>query len=129
MGQLEQPKFKRVEHPAHSPDLALCDFLLFEYIKEQLKGRGFAEEEEFLWLPSELMSEIPPDMILRVFADWHRRLWLCVLMEWQYGEQSFNLLWLLTGLDKRTLRVRVLDAHPGRLISKSVRRDNRHEEP
>jgi hypothetical protein len=35
---------------------------------------------------SELISKIPPDMIVRVFADWNRRLWLCLLMEGEYVE-------------------------------------------
>jgi hypothetical protein len=66
---------------AHIPDLAPCDFFLFGYMKEQLKGGSFAEEEELLSVLSELMSAIPPDMILRVFADWDRRLRRCLLME------------------------------------------------
>jgi hypothetical protein len=28
MGQLEKLGFKRMEHPAYSPDLAPCDFFL-----------------------------------------------------------------------------------------------------
>jgi hypothetical protein len=52
-------------HPAYSQDLALCNFLLFVYMKEQLKGRSFTEEEGLSLVISELMSEIPPDMILR----------------------------------------------------------------
>jgi hypothetical protein len=35
-----------------------------------LKERYFAEEKELLSVISELMNEIQPDMILRVFADW-----------------------------------------------------------
>jgi hypothetical protein len=34
-------------------------------MKEQLKGKSFAEEEEHSWVLSELTSEIPPDMISR----------------------------------------------------------------
>jgi hypothetical protein len=55
-----------MEHPPYNPDLAPCDLFLFGYTKEQSKRRAFAEEEEFLSVLSELMSEIPPDMILRV---------------------------------------------------------------
>jgi hypothetical protein len=35
-----------MEHPPYSPSLALGDFFLFGYMKEQLKGRSLAEEEE-----------------------------------------------------------------------------------
>jgi hypothetical protein len=43
----------------------------FGYMKEQLKERSFAEEEELLPVFSELMSEIPLGMILPMFADWN----------------------------------------------------------
>jgi hypothetical protein len=46
MGQLEQSRFKRMEHAPYSPDLAPYDFFLLGYMKEQLKGRSSAEEEE-----------------------------------------------------------------------------------
>jgi hypothetical protein len=54
-----------MEYAAYSPDLVPCDFFLFVYMRKQLKGRGFAEEEELLLLLSELMSEIPPDIFCR----------------------------------------------------------------
>jgi hypothetical protein len=76
-------------------------------MKEQLKGRSFAEEEGLSSVLSELTSEI-----LRVFADWNRRLRLCLLVEGEYVEQSLNLLRLLTGSIKRAWRVRVLSTHP-----------------
>jgi hypothetical protein len=53
-------------------------------MKEQLKGRNFAAEEELFSVLSEHMNEIAPDMILRVFADWDRRPWRCFLMEGEY---------------------------------------------
>jgi hypothetical protein len=39
-----------MEHLPSRPDLDLCHFFLFRDMKEQLKGRSFAEEEEFLSL-------------------------------------------------------------------------------
>jgi hypothetical protein len=64
IGPVEQTGFKRKEDPAYRPDLAPCDFFLFGYMKEQLKGRSFAEEEELLSVLSELMSDIPRAMML-----------------------------------------------------------------
>jgi hypothetical protein len=75
-----------MDHPSYNPDLNSSDYFLFGYIKEQLKGRSFAEENELLSVFSELMSEIPPDMIFWVFADWHRRRRSCLLMEGEYVE-------------------------------------------
>jgi hypothetical protein len=86
-------------------------------MKEQLKGRSFAEEEELLSVLSAFMSEIPCDMVLRVFADWNRRLRLCLLMKGEDVEYSFNLLWFSTGVDKGPRRVGVLNPH---LASDSV---------
>jgi hypothetical protein len=40
-------------------EFGLWAFLLFGYIKEELKGRSFAEEEELLSVLSELMNDIP----------------------------------------------------------------------
>jgi hypothetical protein len=50
-------------------------------MKKQLIGSIFAEGKELLSVISDPMNEIPPDMILRVFADWDRRLRCCLLME------------------------------------------------
>jgi hypothetical protein len=50
-------------------------------MKEQLKRKSFAENEEVLSVPSVPMCEIPPEMILQVFANRNRRLWLCLLKE------------------------------------------------
>jgi transposase len=58
MGQLEQSGLNRMGRPPCSPDLAPCDFFLFGYMKEQLRGRSFTEEEEFLSMLSVLTSEI-----------------------------------------------------------------------
>jgi hypothetical protein len=107
MGQLELSEFKRMQNPVYGPDLAPCNSFLFRYMKEQLKGRSFAEEEQLLSVLSERMSEIPPDMILRLFADWNRRLPLCLPIDGEYVEQGFDLLWFVTGSDKRARRVRV----------------------
>jgi hypothetical protein len=94
MGQLEQSRFKRMEHSAYSPDLALRDFFLFGCMKEQLKRSRFAEEEELSSVLSELMGEIQHRTILRVFADWNRRLRLCILMEGVKLERAVVFDWL-----------------------------------
>jgi hypothetical protein len=74
-----------MEHPAYSPDLVPCAFFpRFSYMKKQLKGRGSAEDGGLFSVLSELMSDIPPDMVLRVLGHWNRRLRLCLLMEEEY---------------------------------------------
>jgi hypothetical protein len=49
--------------------LGPCDFFLFVCIKERVKRTNFAKKKELLSVLSEFMSQIPPDMILRVFTD------------------------------------------------------------
>jgi hypothetical protein len=58
------------------------------------------------------MSDIPPDMILRLFANWDQWLRRRLLMKEEDVEYSFNLELLLIGLNKRARRVRILNAHP-----------------
>jgi histone-lysine N-methyltransferase SETMAR len=36
---------KVLEHPPYSPDLAPCDFALFPYVKNRLKGRWFSNDD------------------------------------------------------------------------------------
>jgi hypothetical protein len=86
IGQLKQSWFKRTEHPAYSLDPAPYDIFLFSHMKEQVKGWSIAEEQELLSVLSEVMSEIPPDMILWVFGDWNQTLWFCLLMEGKHVE-------------------------------------------
>jgi hypothetical protein len=83
-------------------------------MKEYLKGMSFVEDEKLLSVPSRLVREIPRGMILRVYTDWDRRPRRSLLIKGEYAEQSFNLNWFLTGLDKSGRTVWVLNAHPVR---------------
>jgi histone-lysine N-methyltransferase SETMAR len=38
--------FRRMNHPAYSPDLPPCDFFLFGAMKENFSGMRFASAEE-----------------------------------------------------------------------------------
>jgi histone-lysine N-methyltransferase SETMAR len=107
MEQFAQSEIKRMGHPPYSLDLAPCDFFLVVYMKDELRGTTFAEEKELLAVLSERMSEILPDTILRVFADWDRWLWRCLLMEGECVEESIDLSWFLADLDERAWRVRI----------------------
>jgi hypothetical protein len=78
-------------YPPYRSDLDPCGFFRFDYLKEQLKTRSYAEEEEVLSVLSELMSEIPPDMISRALFDWDRWLRLYILIKGAYVELSFIL--------------------------------------
>ena len=59
------------------PDLAQSDFFLFGYVKDRLQGIVFASREELLAGISEVLDELPPENLPRVFEHWIERLeWL-----------------------------------------------------
>ena len=45
---IENSKVNIWDHPAYSPDLAICDFGLFGTMKESFKGNDFEDEDELL---------------------------------------------------------------------------------
>jgi transposase len=61
-------------HPPYSPDLALSDFFLFGYVKDRLQGILFASREELVAGISEVLDEIRPETLPRVFEHWIERL-------------------------------------------------------
>jgi hypothetical protein len=64
--------------PPSSPDLALCDFWLFGYLKHCLEGRFFDDDVALEGSMSEIPMSIEPDMFVRVFADWKHLLQQCI---------------------------------------------------
>jgi len=77
---------RKAPHPPYSPDLAPCDFFLFGYIKEKLKGFEFANGEELLSAINEILAAIPADTLLRVFHEWMERLERCIELDGDYVE-------------------------------------------
>ncbi|UYV64367.1 hypothetical protein LAZ67_3000418 [Cordylochernes scorpioides] len=59
--------------PPYSPDLAPCDFLLFEKLKKKLKGRKFQSIEEIKVESNKAMKAIPKTDYQRCFADWEKK--------------------------------------------------------
>jgi histone-lysine N-methyltransferase SETMAR len=73
-------------HAPYSPDLAPSDFFLFDYVKDRLQRIGFASREELLAAITEVLDEIPPETLPRVFEHWIERL------EWvsQNNDESYR---------------------------------------
>jgi hypothetical protein len=57
-------------HPPYSPDLAPSDFFFFGYVQDRLQGSVFASREEVLAGISEVLDEISPESLPRVFEHW-----------------------------------------------------------
>lgn len=63
----------RVPHPLYSPDLAPSDYFLFGYLKEKLAGLSFTSPEELFDAITEILHEIPSDIMNKVFESWIKR--------------------------------------------------------
>jgi hypothetical protein len=80
---------KRMPHLADSPDLSPCNFLLFGYLNDKLIDKAYRNRtpEELLTKVETIISEIPSDMISRVFLTWQDRLRKCTEMQGNYVAQ------------------------------------------
>jgi hypothetical protein len=83
---IEHNSLKRTPHPPYSSDLASSDFYLFGYVKHQLQGHEFTEGTEFVSAISEILNQIPTDILAAVFDDWMRRLQRCIDISGEYVE-------------------------------------------
>jgi hypothetical protein len=74
----EEYEFIRVPQPPYSPDLAPCDFFWFGYLKFQLEGKIFFDEDsvkEEVW---RILMEIPLNLLHSVMAEWIQRRRRCI---------------------------------------------------
>jgi hypothetical protein len=62
MERMKQIKFERTSHPSYSPDIALSDFFLFDYVKERLKGQKFKARGELYESVHSILSGISQDV-------------------------------------------------------------------
>ena len=65
---------KRAPHPPYSPDIAPSDFFLFGYIKNKMEGQSYESRKEVKKCITDILQQIPTDMLKRVFDEWERRL-------------------------------------------------------
>jgi hypothetical protein len=67
-------EFVRLVHPPYSPNLATWDFLLFDYLREQLMQSAYPLPEELEKAIVRAIEDIPRQTLLDVFPSWRRRL-------------------------------------------------------
>jgi len=70
-----------LEHPAYSPDLAPCDFFLFDKIKDAMRGTHFGSVEELKAEASRLLKVIPASDWKKCFESWKNRMRRCIAAE------------------------------------------------
>jgi hypothetical protein len=81
---MEEYGFIRVPQPPYSPDLAPCDFLLFGYLKFQLEGKTFFDEDSVKEEVRRILMEIPVNLLHSVMDEWIQRLRRCIELDGEY---------------------------------------------
>ena len=81
---LESEGITTIDHPPYSPDLAPCDFWLFDKIKQQLTDHETAEslKEQI----TEILDLIPRNEFAKTFQKYLERMQLCVDNKGEYFE-------------------------------------------
>lgn len=81
---LKSKGLKTIDHPPYSPDLAPCDYWLFDYIKERLNDEPCAQS--LATSITTILSSTPIQEYQKTFKKYIERLELCVLAEGAYFE-------------------------------------------
>ena len=77
-----------MDHPPYSPDLAPCDFWLFDYIKQRLSDHTSVKS-----LDAEItktIADIPRNEWEYTFDKWLERMRLCIIYKGDYFKHEIN---------------------------------------
>lgn len=81
-----------IQQPSDSPDLAPCDFFLFDRLKKSLRVTRFNSRQEGMNKSLETMKSIPKFEYKRCFEGWIQRWHMCVAEDGNYFEgDNINL--------------------------------------
>lgn len=69
----DENRVQRIPHPPYSPDLAPSDYFLFGYLKDQLVNVILDGPEQLEAALTEMIREIPRDIMDNVFNSWIER--------------------------------------------------------
>ena len=75
-----------VPQPPYSPDLSLCDFVLFPKLKFYIKGRYFGIVQNIEKAVTDKLKAIPVSDFQRCYEEWEQRLQRCVVSQRNYFE-------------------------------------------
>jgi len=81
---LESEGITIMPHPPIFPDLAPCDFWLFDLIKENLADQN--DSESLRYAVTEFMYSLSKEEYKKTFDKWIQRMQLCVDNEGDYFE-------------------------------------------
>mgnify|MGYP003404033322 CR=1 FL=1 len=85
---LNEQNFILIDHPAYSPDLAPCDFWLFDYIKQRLGDHTSIESLD--GQITEILLSIPKKEYQKTFNKWLERMELCISNNGHFLEHLLN---------------------------------------
>jgi hypothetical protein len=72
--------------PPYSPDLALCDFFLFQKVKSAVKGHHFESVEGIQRAVTQALNDIPQAAFQECYKQWQHRWKRCVQAQGMYFE-------------------------------------------
>lgn len=75
-----------VPQPPYSPDLAPCDFWLFNQLKRPLRGHRFDSIEEIKRESLRALKAISEEAFSKCFEDWKTRWHKCIVSQGDYFE-------------------------------------------
>lgn len=73
-GKMKQLHIERLPHPSYSPYIRPNGFYLYEYIKNNLKGKAFKSREALIEAIIEIIEKIDKNVWISVYDEWIRRL-------------------------------------------------------
>ena len=86
---LETEGIRIIRHPPYSPDLAPCDFWLFDYIERNLSDQ--VDEKSLKREITKILAEITKEEYAMAFSKWLERMQLCINNKGDYFEYLINI--------------------------------------
>jgi hypothetical protein len=68
----------KLDHPPYSPDLALCDFLIFPKLMTALKDHRFSDFVDIQGYATTILQSIPEEEFHKCSEQWKHRLTKCI---------------------------------------------------
>ena len=84
MDAVERNRYELIPHPAYSPDLAPCDFFLFQNLKKNMRECHFRSDEEIVAAVEDWINGKDPDFFRALKHRWSK----CITLEGNYIEKE-----------------------------------------
>jgi hypothetical protein len=80
-----------IDHPPYSPDLAPCDYWLFDLVKQRLNEQEeFEDEKSLAKSVTKILHKIPHNEYIKTFDKYLERLKMCIDAEEEYFEHNMK---------------------------------------